>query len=246
MVTSCPISSGLFIIFVVIPLTTGKTVTARKDENAKPTTAFPRRHLLVTYDDIIFSIYLDAASLIGSVRHFGESLGPAGLTPQSGLVKILIFVSEFVIASQRQWCLSQYYFAIYLERLSAQYLLKYIRRVSFSKQDQPHRMFTSVIAFAVTLWLEYMLFFIAISLKAPMLQFNSPKVCNCTGILIGHIQYLCHYDHVCKFPTSKLSPLPYVDNLNRAVVGRSRLTTTVRGSLLFNNSKFLSTFVLVN
>ena len=87
-------------IFVVTPLTSGKTVTAWKDERAETMTAFFECHLLVIYEGAFFVIYLDAASFV-SVRHFGESLCPAG--PQSGLVKIIIFVSDYLIASQRQW-----------------------------------------------------------------------------------------------------------------------------------------------
>ena len=94
--------------FVGTPLTTGKTVTAWKDERAKPMTALIGRHLLVIDDDIFFLIYMDATSF-GRVRHFGESLCPAGPTPQSGRVKIRVTVSEFLIASQRQWCLSNYH-----------------------------------------------------------------------------------------------------------------------------------------
>jgi len=114
MVTFCP--RGLLISFVGIPLTTGKTVTAWKDEQAKPTTALIGRHLLVIDDDIIFFIYLDATSF-ERVRHFGESLCPAGPTPQSGRVKIRAIVSEFLIASQRQWCLSNYHYDKDMERL---------------------------------------------------------------------------------------------------------------------------------
>ena len=80
-------------IFVVTPLTSGKTVTAWKDEHAETTTASFECHLLVIYKGAFFVIYLDAASFV-SVRHFGESLCPAGPTPQSGLVKIIIFVSD--------------------------------------------------------------------------------------------------------------------------------------------------------
>ena len=81
-------------IFVVTPLTSGKTVTAWKDERAETTTSFFECHLLVIYEGAFFVIYyLDAASFV-SVRHFGESLCPAGPTPQSGLVKIIIFVSD--------------------------------------------------------------------------------------------------------------------------------------------------------
>ena len=77
-------------------------MTAWKDERAETTTAFFECHLLVIYEGAFFVIYLDAASFV-SVGHFGESLCPAGLTPQSGLVNIIIFVSDYLIASQRQW-----------------------------------------------------------------------------------------------------------------------------------------------
>ena len=109
MVTSCP--RGFHIIFVVTPLTSGKTETAWTDKHAKPMTAFFKHHLLVRNEDIIFLVYLDAASF-GVIRRFGVSLCPAGPTPQSGLVKIIILVSEFLIASQRQWCLSNDYFDV--------------------------------------------------------------------------------------------------------------------------------------
>jgi hypothetical protein len=60
------------------------------------------------------------------------------------------------------------------------------------------------------------------------------------GNRIGHVQHLCHFYYVRKFMCLQLIALPHVDNLNRAVVGRSRLTTTVRGSLLFTIHFFLS------
>jgi len=123
---------------VGIPLTTGKTVTAWKDEHAKPTTALIGRHSLVIDDDIIFFIYLDATSF-GRVRHFGESLCPAGPTPQSGRVKIRAIVSEFLIASQRQWCLSNYHSDKDMERLLQRIFL--CKTLSFPKPDQPHRMY---------------------------------------------------------------------------------------------------------
>ena len=102
MVTFCP--RGLLISFVGIPLTTGKTVTAWKAEHANPKTALIGRHLLVIDDDIIFFIYLDATSF-ERVRHFRESLCPAGPTPQSGHVKIRAIVCEFLIALQKQMVL---------------------------------------------------------------------------------------------------------------------------------------------
>ena len=92
MVTFCP--RGLLISFVGIPLTTGKTVTAWKDEHAKPTTALIGRHLLVIDDDIVLFIYLDATSF-GRVRQFRESLCPARPTPQSGHVKIRTAMLNF-------------------------------------------------------------------------------------------------------------------------------------------------------
>ena len=67
MVTFCP--RGLLISFVGIPLTTGKTVTAWKDEHAKPTTALIGRHLLVIDDDIIF-FYLSGCNFFWTCKTF--------------------------------------------------------------------------------------------------------------------------------------------------------------------------------
>ena len=83
-----------------------------------------------------------------------------------------------------------------------QHLLKCIRRFScFKAGSTPQDVHTSIIAFAVILWLERKLFSV-ICTKSSNIASAREKMQLRVENLIGHIQHLCHSYHVCKFSVS--------------------------------------------